>query len=313
MQQKKYGDALKYLNKVLLSDYTNYHNKAQELIDEIKSMNLSQEELVSLEEEYNLKSNEAADLIDNKKYEEGLKLINKIFLEFNNGYDFWDYNDFALNNLANTKETIGFLKDLIEENHKNIDVYFRLGSLYDENGEYETAIEYYDFIIDYGNEIQESYGNLYKAQSLRKLKRFDEAMEIADWGIGHGEDISDFMEEKCFIYIDTGDFDLATKTIDELSNFKDVSCVKGYFFLQTKEYDKAIEFFKKQVNRSSMDIFSIPARSKFYLALAFKKAKKHKESLKYLRQIKLKNNNKRYYDKAQDLIAEIENDKMVKD
>jgi len=311
--QKKYGDALKYLKLIPFNKhYAKYYDKAQDLIAEIESMNLTQEELKVHEEEYELKINEAANLIDKGKYEEGLTLINNIFLEHEEGYEFWDYNDYALNKLANTKENIEFLKGLVEENPKNFDVHFRLGKFYGENEEYETAIEHYNLIIDLANEIQESFGNLYKAKVLRKLKRFDEAISIVEWGFKHGDDVTDFMEEKCFIHIDMEEFDLASKTIDEFSKYRDLSCARGYLFLNTKKYDQAAKCFKKSVSRGSTDIFRIPGKSEFYLGWALKEESEFKQALKYLKGIKLQTNNKKYYDKAQDLIAEIENELMVK-
>jgi tetratricopeptide (TPR) repeat protein len=309
-EQKKYGDALKYLKKVPFNEeYTKYYNKAQDLIAEIESMNVSQEELKIYEEEEELKMGEAANLIDKGKYEEGLTLINKIFIEYEDGYVFWDYNDYGLNKLENSEETIEFLKTLVEENPKNYEAQFKLGEFYRENGEYETAIKYYDVGIASDDEIFITVGMFEKTKILRKLKRFDEALDIIERGIENGDELIEFAREKCLIYLDMGKYNLAINIADKfIEYYPDFSFLKGCIYLQWKKYRKAEKCFKH-----SMELVNnFNGRIDFYLAVSLKEQKKYEDALKYLKKVPFNEVYTKYYDKAQDLIAEIENELMVK-
>ena len=235
------------------------------------------------------------------KIKKSLELMNQFMLDYDEEeyYPFLEYYEHILDELESSKSSIELLERLLEINPNNHNARLKLTKLYNKENNYEKSFENYDYLINKSDdEIYKNCGILDKVSLLRKLKRFDEAIDTLEISPDFGNEVLDFIIEESLIYRDMGEYQIALDIINTIS-FSNINCEKGSIYFYWGKYDEAIECFKEETGPDM--------GANYWMGLALKEKGDYSKSIEFLNRVEDLGNDitKKYHDDAQKLIAEI--------
>jgi tetratricopeptide (TPR) repeat protein len=188
-------NSIAYYNTALIYAKSEQEPKAIAICD--KALQVCTEDLVDF---YRMKANCYSGM---GQFEDALSLYHKVLvLEPSDSNDNTHYNlGYTYFKLNKWESAVVFLKEYLEndetENGNYVDALFYLGTCYNQLGDYNKAIEYFDKAIT-NTPFYSYYFN--KADALMNLNNQDEALKVIDEGLVNNPDKADLYFKKAKIY-----------------------------------------------------------------------------------------------------------------
>ncbi|MCL2116733.1 MAG: tetratricopeptide repeat protein [Methanobrevibacter sp.] len=204
---------------------------------------------------------------------------NKAIVDFPDDFGLESKTEDLIDSLDYGEDSIEFLQELIKENPNNTFAYLAIGYSYNRLSKHEDALEYFDKHIQqvrkYKGHSPGSHIYLQKSETLRALKRYDEAMEIINKTIEIEGDFTENFIEKGLIYKELGEYDKAVSLFDKAievdPDYSHPISEKAMLYFEIEQYDKAIEYFEEYGSDGS--------DCDYHMGLALKHEKEYDKAL----------------------------------
>ncbi|CAA6803380.1 MAG: High-affnity carbon uptake protein Hat/HatR [uncultured Sulfurovum sp.] len=176
-------------------------------------------------------------------------------------------------------EAIIYFEELFKKDLKNMNVYQSIGHLYRLQKDYDKALEIYKKVIEVDSKISEAYkyqsnygNNIYYVEDeglysdilgiYKETKEYNKAIEYFKEQVQKNSRDVNAYSSLGIIYRSKEDYNNALvmyKKIIEINPSSSNRYINSYqdilsIYQETKEYDKAIEYFKEQVQKNSRDV-----------------------------------------------------------
>ena len=240
---------------------------------------------------------------------EALVCYNKAIADFPEDYSLDFRNISLMERLDYNEDSLNFLKELLEENPYNTEAYMIIGYIYNILSKHEEALEYFDKHIEKKRERYDmgtgSHVYLQKSETLRALKRYDEALKIANKILEVEGEAPEYYIEKALIYKEIGKYDealsLFDKAIEVDPGYNHPIEEKGKLYFEIKKYDEAIICFETILEGSENPEIT------YLMGMALKHKKEYNEAIEYLNKVNKNPYHDEYFLNAQKAIEEIKN------
>jgi len=130
-----------------------------------------------------------------------------------------------------------------------VEVYFNLGTTFQELGQLDNAVKYYKNAIEINSNYPEAYNNL--GVAYKDLKEFDSAIEVYQIAIKIKSDYAEAHNNIGVVFKELGQLDDAVKShktaLKIIPEYAEAHNNLGIILIEDKQLDKAIRRFEKSI------------------------------------------------------------------